>query len=129
MQVKHRLRRGSDYNATFQRLFHGLRVHQELRAVLLIDRHSSEAIRNDLKTDISRIGQGRQDGLKQITLDLISQLQVEPDPALFARFRIVVVDLDQGSDGMAAAQSLLSRIVPERVRRRHTSSSESEATL
>jgi hypothetical protein len=114
MQVKHRLRRGSDYNATFQRLFHGLRVHQELRAVLLIDRHSSEAIRNDLKTDISRIGQGRQDGLKQITLDLISQLQMEPDPALFARFRIVIVDLDQGSDGMAAAQSLLSRIVPER---------------
>jgi hypothetical protein len=114
MQVKHRLRRGPDYNDTFQRLFQGLRIHQELRAVLLIDRHSSEAIRNDLKTDISRIGQGRLDGLKQITLDLISQLQMEPDPAIFTRLRIVVVDLDQGSDGMAAAQSLLSRIVPER---------------
>ena len=114
VQVKHRLRRGADYNDTFQRIFQGLRVHQELRAVLLIDRHSGEAIRNDLKTDVSRIGQGRLDGLKQITLDLISTLQMEPDPAIFARFRIVVVDLDQGSDGMAAAQSLLSRIVPER---------------
>jgi hypothetical protein len=114
VQVKHRLRRGTDYNETFQRIFQGLRVHQDLRAVLLIDRHSTELIRNDLKTDIPRIGQGRLDGLKQITLDLISQLQMEPDPAIFARFRIVVVDLDQGSDGMAAAQSLLSRIVPER---------------
>jgi len=114
IQVKHRLRRGADYHETFHRLFQGLRVHHELRAVLLIDRHSSETIRNELKTDILRLGQGRQDSLKEITLDLLSHLQMEPDPALFTRFRIVVVDLDQGSDGMAAAQSLLSRIVPER---------------
>ena len=112
IQAKHRLKRGKEFSETFRSFFHGLRADPNLRVVLFVDHHASKNILSDLKVDIERLGQGRLDGLKQITLDLLQELKEEPDPSRFARCRIVVVDLDSGSDGAATAWSLLSRIVP-----------------
>ena len=112
IQAKHRLNRGREFSETFRAFFHGLSADPNLRVVLFVDHHSSENILSDLKGDIERLGQGRLDGLKHITFDSLQELKEEPDPSRFARCRIVVVDLDSGSDGEATARNLLSRIVP-----------------
>src|SRR5271169_2308612 len=46
--------------------------------------------------------EGRKDGLKPITLDLLDHLKSSglDDTAVFDRLRIVAVDLDEGSDGL-----------------------------
>jgi hypothetical protein len=113
IQCKHGLRRGSDYDSMFSRLCRGLQVDAELRGVVLVDRHSSEAIRSDLKNDLSRIGQGRTDATKPITKELLKAFAEQglTDLGLFARLQIIVVDLDEGADGVAAACSLLSAVV------------------
>jgi hypothetical protein len=113
IQAKHALTRGGEYNETLQKLLTGLKNSPLLRGILLIDRHSSQIIRDDLKHDIVRLGQGRKDGLAQITIELLAHLREIniDDSAVFARFCIAVVDLDEGSDGVATAVGLLSRVV------------------
>ena len=110
IQAKHRLKRGPEYIDTFRVFFNGLRADPELRVVLFVDHHGSDNILTDLKVDIERLGQGRLDGLKQITLDLLQELKEEPEPSRFARCRIVVVDLDSGSDGAATADRKSTRL-------------------
>jgi hypothetical protein len=114
IEAKHALKRGPEYIATFQRLIAGLRGSVDLRCVLLVDRHTSAVIRDDLKHDIARLGEGRSDGLKQVTLDLLTKLgeSTQSVGELFSRLRIIVVDLDEGSDGVSLVQTLLSRVVP-----------------
>jgi hypothetical protein len=114
IQAKHGLQRGEEYDDTFRKLINGLQSSPELRAVLVVDRQASRIIQDDLKHDIERLGQGRTDGIKPITNDLLDDLQKHGhiDTAVFARLRIVVIDLDAGADGVSAAQALLSRVVP-----------------
>jgi hypothetical protein len=118
IQAKHGLKRGPDYEETFKRLVDGLRKDPSLRAVLLIDRHASQVIREDLKIDLIRLSQGRIDELKSITSELLTTIGATcEERSLFARLRIVVVDLDDGNDGAAAAQALLSKVVaPDKCR-------------
>jgi hypothetical protein len=113
VQARHALQRGEECNEKLRKLVAGLKNSPTLRAVLLVDRHASQIIRDDLKHDIVRLGQGRKDGLKPITLDLLDHLKSSglDDTAVFDRLRIVVVDLDEGSDGVATATALLSRVV------------------
>ena len=110
IQAKHALQRGEEYNNTLRKLIAGLQVDIKLRGVLLVDRHASQIIRGDLKNDIVRLGQGRSDGIKPITEELRIELKLA-DSSVFARLRIAVVDLDEGSDGISAARALLSRVV------------------
>jgi hypothetical protein len=117
VQAKHALTRGPGFVATFQRLTAGLRSSLELRCVLLVDRHASGVIRDELKNDIARLGQGRSDELNPETVELLKDLGESPESIreLFSRLRIIVVDLDEGSDGVSAVQALLSRVVgPEK---------------
>lgn len=114
VQARHAATRGSDFDAAFLRLVAGLKKSPELRGVLLVDRHASGVIRRDLKHDIARLGQGRSDALKTATSELLDSLgePLETIKDLFSRLRIIVVDLDEGSDGVSVAQTLLSRVVP-----------------
>ncbi len=75
IQAKHALTRGDEYNETLQKLLAGLKKSPQLRGVLLVDRHASQIIRGDLKHDIVRLGQGRKDGLAQITVNLFGHLK------------------------------------------------------
>lgn len=113
LQAKHGLQKGEEYNVTFRKLINGLHSFPQLRAVLLVDHHASLIIRDDLKRDLVRLGQGRSDDIRPITRELLDDLQMQglSGIAVFARFRIVVVDLDPGSDGAAAAQAMLTRVV------------------
>ena len=113
IQAKHALARGSEYLDTFRKLLEGLQSRPSLRAVLIVDRHASNVIRDELKTDINRLGQGRTDGLKAITQELLSDLEQAPLPSIFSRLKVVVVDLDEGSDGTSLILGLLSQIVPK----------------
>ena len=113
IQAKHALARGPEYLETFRKLFVGLASQPDLRTVLVVDRHASNVIRHELKTDLERIGQGRLDNLKSVTLELLASLEQPALHTIFSRLKIVVIDLDEGSDGTSAAQSLLSQIVPK----------------
>ena len=114
IQAKHGLQRGEEYDGTFRKLVNGLRSSPELRAVLVVDRHASRIIRDDLKNDLVRLGQGRTDVITPITSDLLNELGKHgyTDTGVFARLRIVVIDLDDGADGVSVAKVLLSRVVP-----------------
>lgn len=114
LQAKHALKRGEDYLKTFRRLVSRLKNDHELRGIVLVGRHASANIRDDLKQDILRIGTGRTDDLKEITLDLLQDLVETPDTVsdVFARLKIIVVDLDEGADGIRLACALLGRVVP-----------------
>jgi hypothetical protein len=74
VQAKHAATRGADFDAAFHRLVAGLKKSPELRVVFLVDRHASGVIRNDLKHDIVRLGQGRTDALKTATTELLNTL-------------------------------------------------------
>jgi hypothetical protein len=71
IQAKHGLQRGEEYDKTFRKILRGLQSAPDLRAVVLVDRHASGIIREDLKNDIARLGQGRTDMMKPITADLL----------------------------------------------------------
>ena len=79
VQVKHAFRRGEDYVKAIQRLVAGLKKDINLRGIVLVDRHATANIRDGLKEDILRIGAGRTDGLKAITLDLLRELGATPE--------------------------------------------------
>ena len=115
VEAKHALRRGQEFNDTFRQLIAGLRNKANLRCVLLVDRQASGTIRDELKHDIPRLGDGRTDGLKPVTLEVLAELGESPQTIQepFSRLRIIVVDLDEGSDGASVVQALLSRVVPQ----------------
>jgi NACHT domain len=113
IQAKHGLSRGEEFLNTFHRFLAGLKTSESLRCVLLVDRHASGIIRDELKHDIFRIGTGRTDGLHAVTTELLNDLHESPATIVpvFKRLCIIVVDLDEGADGVSAAHSLLSRVV------------------
>lgn len=113
IQVKHGLQRGEEYEKTFRKMFRGLVSSDRLRTAVMVDRHASAIIREDLKNDLVRVGQGRTDGLRAITSDLLALFHESghTDRSVLARLRIVVVDLDEGADGVAAARAYLSSVV------------------
>jgi hypothetical protein len=113
IQAKHALARGEEFLTTFRRFVAGLKASESLRCVLLVDRHASAIIRNELKHDIFRIGTGRTDGLHTVTTELLTDLHESAATIIpiFKRLRIIVVDLDEGADGISVAHSLLSRVV------------------
>lgn len=112
LQAKHALTRGKKYNEALERLILGLKRSPSLRGALLIDHLASEVIRRDLLTDIIRLGQGRTDGLKPITTNLLDTLKLQADDqSLFSRLRLIVIDLELGAGGYATAEALLAQVV------------------
>ena len=113
VQVKHGLQQGADFWSAIERLAGGLAADKQLRGVLIVDTTASQPIRTDLRNDLTRVGQGRTDQLKQITIDLQDRLLKRgiSDTSLFERLRIVVKDLEQAMDGRDAALTLLRGLV------------------
>ena len=113
IQAKHALARGEEFLNAFRRLVTGLKASESLRGVLLVDRLASAIIRDGLKHDIYRIGTGRTDALHAVTTELVTELgeTLVTIVPVFKRLRIIVVDLDEGADGVSVGQTLLSRVV------------------
>jgi hypothetical protein len=116
IQAKRGLQRNKKLWDTILRIARGLELDPNLRCVLLIDTRSSAPIREYLREDLLRLGQGRTDRLKDITKAMIKRLidsDIKPDEQLLSRFRIVHSDLDEGCAGHAAAQAFLRQIVAD----------------
>ena len=113
LQAKHALKQGKKFDAALRNMVRGLGKDPALRCAIMVDRHASEVIREDLRLDMIRLGQGRDDDLKPISKEVLKKLRQDgiSTAGLFARLRIVVVDLDEGSDGVAAACAMLGRVV------------------
>ena len=116
VQVKYGLRQGREFREAMLRLGHGLKDSPELRGVLFVDSTTSGPIRDQLSKDIIRVGEGRSDYLKPITIAIVSLLAEHGIPVVDVckRLRIIWHDLSEGSGGFAAATTLLGNIIKVR---------------
>jgi hypothetical protein len=114
VQAKHGASKDKHFTSAMLRLVSGLAKDETLFAVLLVDSTTSSTIRNDLRLDLIRIGQGRSDHLSNITTDIIKQLKDDgicANAVHFRRLRIIVKDLHEGAQARATAMTLLSQVV------------------
>jgi len=113
IQVKHGLTKPQEFWEAMRSLGQGLVADERLRGVLFVDDTASGTIKNDLRNDVTRVGQGVTGNLKGITQEVISYLDEHNISAsqVFPRFRVVVVNLTEGSHGVAAATALLANVV------------------
>jgi hypothetical protein len=114
VQAKRGLRRGPELWDALVSLARGLDENSTLRCALLVDYAASRAVRDELRRDIERLGQGRSDRLRPITGEFLGKLEAEgitPGPSLFARLSVVVATFEDGSDGEGTVLLLLSKVV------------------
>ena len=116
LQAKHGLQKGKLFEPLLK-LTKGLHENPSLYGVLLIDSTASQPIKNDLYKDLKRIGQGRFDGLKNITREfqdkLVNANLPNDNSKIFRRLRIIVRDLEDDQQGAKIAQTHLSKLISE----------------
>lgn len=114
LQAKHGLQKGKLFDPLIK-LGQGILNNPQLYGVLLTDSTASRTIRENLRNDLKRLGQGRTDQLKSITQEVQQKFASEnlptTDPEFFRRLVIIVLDLDKGLQDGKPAQLLLSRIL------------------
>jgi HEAT repeat protein/energy-coupling factor transporter ATP-binding protein EcfA2 len=114
LQAKHGLQKDKLWEPLIK-LVQGLQENPQLYGVLLTDTTASKIIREDLRKDLIRLGQGRTDGLKSITQEAQQRFAEanlpDSDKGFFRRLRIVVLDLDDGLQDGKYAQPLLSKVL------------------
>lgn len=114
LQAKHGLKKDTKFWEAIVELARGLTINPSLYSILLTDSTASGTIKDDLRQDLKRFGQGRTDDLKAITQEVRNKFEREGitnDSALFRRLSIIVVDLDDDSQGAKSAQILLSQAI------------------
>ncbi len=114
MQAKRGLTKGRKLWESLLSLAHGLDEDPSLRCALLVDYAASRPVRQELRRDIERLAQGRDDRLKPITKEFLGRLEadgIEPKRSLLARLSVIVADLGDRSEGEGTALELLSRVV------------------
>jgi energy-coupling factor transporter ATP-binding protein EcfA2 len=94
----------------------GIKIElQAKHGVILTDSTASKNIREDLRNDFKRLGQGRTDDLKVITkeaqIKLVEAGLPESDQDFFRRLVIIVLDLDTGLQDGKHVQLLLSHVL------------------
>ncbi|KAM3099304.1 hypothetical protein ACKFKF_15230 [Phormidesmis sp. 146-12] len=113
LQAKHGLQKGKLWEPIIK-LAQGLQQNPLLHGILLTDSTASGIIKDELREDLKRLGQGRTDGLKQITQELqqkLAEADISNDPGLFKRLSIRVLDLDDGLQNSESACKLLSQVL------------------
>jgi HEAT repeat protein/energy-coupling factor transporter ATP-binding protein EcfA2 len=114
LQAKHGLQKDKLWEPLIK-LGQGLQENSQLYGVLLTDTTASKIIREDLRNDFKRLGQGRTDQLKSITQKaqqkFVEANLPESDADFFRRLRIVVLDLDDGLQDGKHVQLLLSKVL------------------
>jgi NACHT domain len=113
LQAKHGLDRNKLWEPII-RLAQGLQENPSLYGILLTDSTASKVIREELRKDLQRLGQGRTDGLKTITQELqqkLSESNISSEPNLFRRLSIRVLDLDDGLQNSESACKMLPQVL------------------
>jgi ABC-type oligopeptide transport system ATPase subunit len=116
LQAKQGLARNKLWDAIVK-LTKGLQANSLRYGVLLIDSTSSGIIKDDLRVDLIRLGQGRTDELKEITQDFLQRLidaNIPNEAEIFRRLSICVLDLDDDQTNAASACGMLSQILEEK---------------
>jgi hypothetical protein len=113
LQVKHGLQRGADLWDALFKLIDGIEQNSALRGVLLVDGSSSGTVKEDLRLDIERLGNGRDDDLKPISTDFLARFKTRnmTDLKVLRRLRIAIADFYDGSTGVTAATALLINLL------------------
>jgi energy-coupling factor transporter ATP-binding protein EcfA2 len=115
VQVKLNLQKDNKFWETIEKLGRGLADNPSLYCILLINNgKTSSIIKQDLRKDLKRLGQGRTDDLKEITKEVtnkFAQKGIPDDPSLFRRLLIIVVDLEDDALGAKSAQVMLSQVL------------------
>jgi hypothetical protein len=114
LQAKHGLKKNEKFWEALTRLIRGLADNSLLYGVLLTDSTASSTIRDELREDIIRLGQGREDNLKTITQEVRDKLRkaaVLHSSDIFRRLRIVIADLDDSQRDAKTALVLLSQVL------------------
>lgn len=114
-QAKHGLQKGENFWQALMTLSRGLSADRDLRAVLLVDSTASLTIRDELRSDVVRVSQGRCDDLKSITVEFISKLTAAGlnIDEVFSRLRIVVLDLYPGSMGESVGRQYIGQTIAD----------------
>ncbi len=116
LQAKRGLQRGSDLWDALLALALGISAGRINAGVLAVCPNSSATIRETLAEDITRLGTGRSDGLREIGRDWAERLSAASlDASLVCRrLRIVVVSAVEGNrDTEATATERLSRVIQD----------------
>jgi hypothetical protein len=114
LQSKKKLKKGEEFWGAVIKLIRGLTENTLLYGILLTNSEATSPIRDDLRNDIDRLGQGRTDSLKPITRELLEKLKEEAinwNPDIFRRFRVVITDLDNDLREAKTAIVLLSTVL------------------
>jgi hypothetical protein len=115
IQVKHGLKKSKLWEAVIP-LAQGLIRSPLMYGVLVTDSTASKTIGDTLCRDLKRLGQGREDDLKPITQEFLHKLRenrLDYNAELFRRLRIIVIDLDDESQGAIIGQTHLCQVVPQ----------------
>ena len=113
LQAKHGLQKNKLWEPIVK-LAQGLQKDSSLYGVLLTDSTASGVIKEDLRRDLNRLGQGRKDGLKEITQEFLRKLSddnIPYDSDLFGRLSIRVLDLDDGLQNSESACKMLPQVL------------------
>ncbi|WP_310418666.1 hypothetical protein [Chamaesiphon sp. OTE_8_metabat_110] len=113
LQAKHGLQKNKLWEPIVK-LAQGLQENPSLYGILLTDSTASKVIREELRKDLQRLGQGRTDRLKTITQELqqkLSESNISSEPDLFRRLSIRVLDLDDGLQNSESACKMLPQVL------------------
>jgi energy-coupling factor transporter ATP-binding protein EcfA2 len=139
VQVKHGLKKDQDFWDAIVKLGRGLAANPSLYCILVTDSTASGTFKDQLRKDLKRLGQGRNDDLKEITKEVIKkfaqngilndkslfeQLQLVTEKlaekgilnyeSLFRRLLLIVVDLEDDAQGAKSAQVILSQFLADK---------------
>jgi energy-coupling factor transporter ATP-binding protein EcfA2 len=139
VQVKHGLKKDQDFWDAIVKLGRGLAANPSLYCILVTDSTASGTFKDQLRKDLKRLGQGRNDDLKEITKEVIKkfaqngilndkslfeQLQLVTEKlaekgilnyeSLFRRLLLIVVDLEDDAQGAKSAQVILSKFLADK---------------
>lgn len=115
LQAKRGLVRGDDLWTALTALAQAINADTNTYGVLLTNTGTSRTIREDLKEGIIKVGQGIKDDLPEIVQDFLGRVQAGAldELAICSHLRIVIRDLDPGSQGEAETLGTLRGVVAD----------------
>lgn len=105
-----------DFKSAAVRLFRGLHDDPDLRGVILVDTNSTTTIRREFREDALRLAGGIEGETRDVMTAVIERLGgggTKFDHATMSRFRLIVLDLEPGTEGSRSGQELLGRVLEE----------------
>lgn len=117
IQAKRGLQRGNDLWDALLALATTVSTNSNTYGVLLTNTDgTSNTVRDELKNDIIKIGQGTTDNLHEIAEDFLKRLRdnnLDDVVSICSQMRIIIRDLDSGSQGEEETLETLRKVITE----------------